>query len=75
MAIHYKVVELKGQRDPGSGAGDTPEVTAQDIETALNKQGQDSWDLPYGFLVIPQHALKGQQESHGSRPYIFPIYL
>jgi hypothetical protein len=49
MAIQYKVVELKGRHDPRSGAGDTPEVTAQDIETALNEQGQDNWDL---FTVL-----------------------
>jgi hypothetical protein len=45
MAIQYKVVELKGQRDPRSGAGDTPEVTGEDIETALNEQGRDNWEL------------------------------
>jgi hypothetical protein len=49
MAIHYKVVELKGQRDPHSGAGDTPEVTAEAIETALNEQGRDNWEL---FTVL-----------------------
>ena len=49
MAIQYKVVELKGRRDPRAGAGDTPEVTAHDIETALNEQGQDNWDL---FTVL-----------------------
>jgi hypothetical protein len=49
MAIHYKVVELKGQRDPRAGAGDTPEVTPEDIETALNQQGRDNWDL---FTVL-----------------------
>jgi hypothetical protein len=45
MAIQYKVVELKGRRDPRAGAGDTPEVTAEDIETALNQQGGDNWEL------------------------------
>jgi hypothetical protein len=49
MAIQYKVVELKGQRDPRSGAGDTPEVTGEDIETALNEQGRDNWEL---FTVL-----------------------
>jgi hypothetical protein len=44
MAIQYKVVELKGQPTPRS-AGETPEVTAETIETALNEQGRDNWDL------------------------------
>jgi hypothetical protein len=44
MAIHYKVVELKGWPDPRS-SGETPEVTAEDIETALNQQGRDHWDV------------------------------
>jgi hypothetical protein len=44
MAIQYKVVELKGRPDPRS-SGETPEVTAEDIETALNQQGRDHWDL------------------------------
>jgi hypothetical protein len=43
MAIQYKVVELKGQSDPRS-SGETPEVTAEAIETALNQQGRDNWE-------------------------------
>ena len=44
MAIQYKVVELKGQSDPRS-SGETPEVTAEAIETALNQQGRDNQTL------------------------------
>jgi hypothetical protein len=59
MAIQYKVVELKGQRDPRSG--DTPEVTAEDIETALNEQGRDNWEL---FTVLERFTETSQtQES------------
>ena len=57
MAIRYKVVELKGRRDPRAGAGETPEVTAEDIETALNQQGQDNWEL---FTILERFT----QTSH-----------
>ena len=60
MAIHYKVVELKGRRDPHAGAGDTPEVTAEDIETALNQQGQDNWDL---FTVLERFTETSHTEE------------
>jgi len=60
MAIHYKVVELKGQRDPRAGAGDTPEVTAEDIETVLNQQGRDNWDL---FTVLERFTETSHTED------------
>jgi hypothetical protein len=60
MAIHYKVVELKGQRDPRTGAGDTPEVTAEDLETALNQQGRDDWDL---FTVLERFTETSHTED------------
>jgi hypothetical protein len=60
MAIHYKVVELKGQRDQRSGAGDTPEVTAEDIETALNQQGRDNWEL---FTVLERFTETSHTEE------------
>ena len=60
MAIQYKVVELKGQRDPRSGAGDTPEVTAEDIETALNQQGRDNWEL---FTILERFTETSHTED------------
>jgi hypothetical protein len=60
MAIQYKVVELKGRRDPGSGAGETPEVTAEDIETALNQQGLDNWEL---FTVLERFTETSHTED------------
>jgi hypothetical protein len=60
MAIQYKVVELKGRRDPRAGAGDTPEVTADDIETALNQQGQDNWEL---FTVLERFTETSHTEN------------
>ena len=60
MAIQYKVVELKGRRDPLSGAGDTPEVTAEDIETALNQQGRDNWEL---FTVLERFTETSHTEE------------
>jgi hypothetical protein len=60
MAIQYKVVELKGRRDPGSGAGETPEVTAEDIETALNQQGLDNWEL---FTVLERFTETSHTEE------------
>ena len=60
MAIQYKVVELKGRRDPRAGAGDTPEVTADDIETALNQQGQDNWEL---FTVLERFTETSHTET------------
>jgi hypothetical protein len=60
MAIQYKVVELKGRRDPRAGAGDTPEVTADDIETALNQQGQDNWEL---FTVLERFTETAHTEN------------
>jgi hypothetical protein len=68
ILLHYKVVELKGRRDPRSGAGDTPEVTAEDIETALNQQGLDNWEL---FTVLERftetsHTEEGAYAGIGS---------
>ncbi|HEX9867475.1 MAG TPA: hypothetical protein VGC99_02590 [Candidatus Tectomicrobia bacterium] len=60
MAIQYKVVELKGRRDPRAGAGDTPEVTAEDIETALNQQGLDNWEL---FTVLERFTETAHTEE------------
>lgn len=60
MAIQYKVVELKGRRDPGSGAGETPEVTAEDLETALNQQGLDNWEL---FTVLERFTETSHTEE------------
>jgi hypothetical protein len=58
--LHYKVVELKGRRDPRSGAGDTPEVIAEDIETALNQQGRDNWEL---FTVLERFTETSHTEE------------
>ena len=60
MAIYYKVVELKGRRAPHAGAGDTPEVTGEDIETALNQQGRDNWDL---FTVLERFTETSHTEE------------
>ncbi len=60
MAIHYKVVELKGRRDPHAGAGDTPEVTSEDVETALNQQGRDNWDL---FTILERFTETSHTED------------
>ena len=60
MPIHYKVVELKGQRDPALWAGDTPEVTAEDIETALNQQGHDNWEL---FTILERFTETSQRRT------------
>ena len=61
MAIQYKVVELKGQSDPRS-SGETPEVTAEAIETALNQQGRDNWEL---FTILERFTETSHtEESH-----------
>jgi Domain of unknown function (DUF4177) len=60
MAIQYKVVELKGHRDPRSGAGETPEVTAEDINTALNEQGRDNWEL---FTILERFTETSHTEA------------
>jgi hypothetical protein len=60
MAIQYKVVELKGQRDPRSGAGETPEVTAEDINIALNEQGSDDWEL---FTILERFTQTSHMED------------
>jgi hypothetical protein len=60
MAIQYKVIDLKGRRDPRSGAGETPEVTAEDIETALNQQGRDNWEL---FTVLERFTETSHTEE------------
>jgi hypothetical protein len=59
MAIQYKVVELKGQRDPRA-SGETPEVTAENIETALNQQGRDNWEL---FSVLERFTETSHTEE------------
>ena len=59
MAIQYKVVELKGQSDPRS-SGETPEVTAEAIETALNQQGRDHWEL---FTVLERFTETSHTEE------------
>jgi hypothetical protein len=59
MAIQYKVVELKGRPDPRS-SGETPEVTAEDIETALNQQGRDHWDL---FTILERFTETSHTEE------------
>ena len=62
MAIQYKVVELKGRRDPHTGAGETPEVTGEDVETALNQQGRDNWEL---FTILERFTETSHtEESH-----------
>ncbi len=58
MAIRYKVVEVKGQHDPRSG--EVPEVTAEDIETALNQQGRDDWEL---FTVLERFTETSHTEE------------
>jgi hypothetical protein len=58
MAIHYKVVELKGRRDPQSN--DTPEVTGEDMETALNQQGRENWEL---FTVLERFTETSRTEA------------
>jgi hypothetical protein len=58
MAIYYKVVELKGRRDPHSN--DTLEVTGEDIETALNQQGRDNWEL---FTVLERFTETSRTED------------
>ena len=61
MAIQYKVVELKGQSDPRA-SGETPEVTAEAIETALNQQGRDNWEL---FTILERFTETSHtEESH-----------
>ena len=60
MPIHYKVVELKGQRDPRSS--DTAEVTAEAIETALNEQGRDNWEL---FTILERFTETSQTQDSG----------
>ena len=59
MAIQYKVVELKGQSDPRS-SGETPEVTAEAIETALNQQGRDNWEL---FTILERFTETSHTEE------------
>jgi hypothetical protein len=59
MVIQYKVVELKGRPDPRS-SGETPEVTAEDIETALNQQGRDHWDL---FTILERFTETSHTEA------------
>jgi hypothetical protein len=58
MAIHYKVVELKGRRDPDSN--DTSEGTGEDIETALKQQGRDNWEL---FTVLERFTETSRTED------------
>jgi hypothetical protein len=58
MAIQYKVVELKGQHDPRSSG--TPEVTGEEIETALNQQGSDNWEL---FTVLERFNETSQTQQ------------
>lgn len=60
MAIQYKVVELKGRRDPHAGAGDAPEVTGEDVETALNQQGRDNWEL---FTILERFTETSHTED------------
>ena len=61
MAIQYKVVELKGQSDPRS-SGEPPEVTAEAIETVLNQQGRDNWEL---FAILERFTETSHtEESH-----------
>ena len=60
MAIQYKVVELKGRRDPHTGAGETPEVTGEDVETALNQQGRDNWEL---FTILERFTETSHTED------------
>jgi hypothetical protein len=59
MAIRYKVVELKGQPDPRS-SGETAEVTAEAIETALNQQGRDNWEL---FTILERFTETSHTEE------------
>ena len=53
MAIQYKVVELKGQSSDPRSSGETSEVTAEAIETALNQQGRDNWEL---FTILERFS-------------------
>ena len=59
MAIQHKVVELKGQSDPRA-SGETPEVTAEAIETALNQQGRDNWEL---FTILERFTETSHTEA------------
>ncbi len=59
MAIQYKVIELKGRPDPRS-AGETPEVTAEAIETALNQQGRANWEL---FTILERFTETSHTEA------------
>jgi hypothetical protein len=59
MAIRYKVVELKGQPDPRS-SGEPAEVTAEAIETALNQQGHDNWEL---FTILERFTETSHTEE------------
>jgi hypothetical protein len=59
MAIEYKIVELRGRHDPRS-SGETPEVTAQEIQTALNQQGSDNWDL---FTILERFTETSQTQN------------
>ena len=59
MVIQYKVVELKGRPDPRS-SGETPEVTAEDIEAALSQQGRDHWDL---FTILERSTETSHREE------------
>jgi hypothetical protein len=59
MAIQYKVVELKGQPD-SRASGETPEVTAEAIETALNQQGRDNWEL---FTILERFTETSHTEE------------
>jgi hypothetical protein len=59
MAIQYKVVELKGQSNPHS-SDETPEVTAEAIETVLNQQGRDNWEL---FTILERFTETSHTEE------------
>jgi hypothetical protein len=59
MAIQYKVVELRGRHDPRS-SGETPEVTAEEIQTALNQQGSDNWEL---FTILERFTETSHTEQ------------
>jgi hypothetical protein len=50
---------VKGRPDPRS-SGETPEVTAEDIETALNQQGRDHWGL---FTILERFTETSRTEE------------
>ena len=52
---------VERQSDPRS-SGETPEVTAEAIETALNQQGRDNWEL---FTMLERFTETSHtEESH-----------